>query len=319
MDSPPVSVVVVSRERPDALMRCLNGLAQLDYPLFEIVCVACPAGITALSARSDAERIKTVAFDRPNISEARNLGITEAAGEIVAFIDDDAVPEPLWLWHLTAPFSEPNVAATGGYVIGRNGISFQWKARAIDRTGEASELDVKGDQPCVLHPQPDRAIKTEGTNMAVRRDLLAEMGGFDPSFRFYLDETDLNQRLADMGQATAIVPLAQVHHGFAPSARRRSDRTPTDLFEIGASKAVYLRKHCPSSQQEQALDTFCRYQNARLLRLMQNGQLDPLDVVRLRHGLRRGFKDGQLREINSLPRIPRAGARYTTRLIRQPL
>lgn len=125
MDSPPVSVVVVSRERPDALMRCLNGLAQLDYPLFEIVCVACPAGIAALSARPDSERIKTVVFDRPNISEARNLGITEAAGEIVAFIDDGAVPEPLWLWHLTAPFSEPNVAATGGYVIGRNGISFQ--------------------------------------------------------------------------------------------------------------------------------------------------------------------------------------------------
>jgi len=60
--------------------------------------------------------------------------------------------------------------------------------------------------------------------MAVRRSVLADLGGFDPRFRFYLDETDLNLRLAARGLYTALVPLAQVHHGFHASARRRKDR-----------------------------------------------------------------------------------------------
>ncbi|MCB2152739.1 MAG: glycosyltransferase, partial [Rhodobacteraceae bacterium] len=59
---------------------------------------------------------------------ARNLGLAAAAGEIVAFIDDDAVPEPRWLARLTAPFADPGIAAAGGFVVGRNGISFQWRA-----------------------------------------------------------------------------------------------------------------------------------------------------------------------------------------------
>ena len=128
-------------------------------------------------------------------------------------------------------------------MIGRNGISFQWKARTVSPDAHTEDLILDYDRPQVFEGSPTRAIKTEGTNMAVRRDVLVHLGGFDPAFRFYLDETDLNMRIGKAGLKTAIVPLAQVHHGFAPSARRRDDRVPRDLFEIGASLAVYLRKH----------------------------------------------------------------------------
>ncbi|MCB2123539.1 MAG: glycosyltransferase, partial [Rhodobacteraceae bacterium] len=68
---------------------------------------------------------------------ARNLGLAAAAGEIVAFIDDDAVPEPRWLARLTAPFADPGIAAAGGFVVGRNGISFQWRASCADSHGRS--------------------------------------------------------------------------------------------------------------------------------------------------------------------------------------
>ena len=157
--------------------------------------------------------MKSVEFGEANISRARNLGIAEAAGEIVAFIDDDAVPEPTWLQFLVAGFSEADVAAAGGFVRGRNGISFQWKARSVDCFGEAAPLDVPENKISIFTAQNGRAIKTEGTNMAVRRDVIAKMGGFDPAYRFYLDETDLNFRMMRAGYRTAIAPLAQVHHG----------------------------------------------------------------------------------------------------------
>ena len=234
----PVSVVIVSRGRPDALRRCLMGVAQLQYDPFEVVVVADPAGCDAVRGTEMAERIKLVAFDEANISAARNAGIAQAAGEVVAFIDDDAVPEPTWLRLLTAPAAmRPDVAAMGGTVRGRNGISFQWRAQGIDAQGEGHPLELKGDAAVVLHPPEGRAIKTEGTNMAFRRAALVALGGFDPAYRYFLDETDLNVRLARAGHATALVPDAQVHHGFAANALRTSARVPTDLFEIGASWA----------------------------------------------------------------------------------
>jgi GT2 family glycosyltransferase len=307
----PVSIVVCSRERPDLLLRCLNGIAQLDYDPFEVIVVACPAGIAALKRFSAKAQLKTVTFDQANLSMARNLGIAEAAGEIVAFIDDDAVPEPLWLRHLIAPFeTEEGLAATGGYVIGRNGISFQWKGRSVDERGIATALDISDTQTTVLQPAEGRAIKTEGTNMAVRRDILAEMGGFDPAYRYFLDETDLNLRLARAGHATAIAPLAQVQHGFAESASRRRDRSPRDLFEIAASQSVFLRKFCPKSKQTAAWRDFRHQQKLRLLRFMQTGPLDPLDVLKLMRSLRAGRREGQRRPLSPLPPIARSATGF---------
>jgi GT2 family glycosyltransferase len=84
-----------------------------------------------------------------------------------------------------------------------------------------------------------------GTNCAFRRAALDEIGGFDPALRFYLDETDVNMRLARAGHHAALVAEAQLHHGFLPSRYRASTRAPRDLYEIGASLAVFLRKHHP--------------------------------------------------------------------------
>jgi GT2 family glycosyltransferase len=254
-------------------MRCLSGVAQLDYPSFEIVTVVCPSGQTAVAGRGDADQIKVVPFDQPNLSAARNLGIAHAAGEIIAFIDDDAVPEPLWLQHLVAPFTDPGIAFTGGYVIGRNGISFQWKARSVDLTGQAHDLVLPDMAPMSPALPATHALKTEGTNMAVRRQTLTDLGGFDQAFRFYLDETDLNVRLAQAGLRGMMVPLAQVHHGFAPSVRRKTDRTPTSLSDIAASQQVFLRKHCPKNQQADAWQGFLNAQTDRLNRLVYRRKL----------------------------------------------
>ena len=248
MSQVPVSVVVVSRDRPMALRRCLAGLAQLQYDPFEIVVVADAQGCAAVAGSDLATHIKIVPFEQPNISEARNLGISHSAGDIIAFIDDDAVPEPSWLMQLTAPSARREISAMGGFVLGRNGISHQWKARAVDATGATEDIEMHPIRATVLKPKGARATKTEGTNMAVRRDVLVDVEGFDPGFAFFLDETDLNLRLARAGHATAIVPMAQVHHGFAASPRRRADRVPRDLFDIGASWAVFQRKYVPHAE-----------------------------------------------------------------------
>lgn len=306
MTSLPVSVVVVSRGRPDALKRCLLGLSQVQYTPFEIVVVADPAGLAAARSMAFHKDLKLVPYDVANISAARNLGLIQSAGEIVAFIDDDAVPEPQWLFHLTAPAGQSDVAAMGGFVRGRNGISFQYRARSLDALGIAHPLEVHDSRATVLHPPNGRAIKTEGTNMALRRSVLIDLGGFDPAFHYFLDETDLNMRLAKAGHATAIVPLAEVHHGFAANAMRTQTRVPTDLFDIGASWAVFQRKHIADSAHKEHWAGLRTSERQRLLRHMHSGALEPRDVRRLMGRLDAGFEEGRARPFgqSTLPAHP---------------
>lgn len=299
-----VSIVIVSRHRPAALRRCLIGISQLDYHPFEVVIVADPASCKALRGVPQAAFVKLISYDEANISAARNLGINAAAGEIIAFIDDDSVPEPTWLKFLIAPFSHPDTAAAGGFVRGRNGISWQNRARSVDQLGQTAPIEMDMGQTIIFEPTENRGVKTEGTNMAVRRSVLVDLGGFDPRFRFYLDEADLNRRLAGRGFCTAIVPQAEVHHGFEASARRRADRVPRDLFEIGASWAVFLGKHCP---QELRAPTWKRVQTdewARACSHMVGGGLEPRDVGRLLRGLRDGYGQGLARQTEAMEIAP---------------
>ena len=295
-----ISVVIVSRERPAALRRCLIAVSQMFFRPFEVVVVADHASCLSLRALPQAAFIKLVEFDEPNISAARNAGIVAAAGDVIAFIDDDAVPEPTWLNHLGAPFADPQVMAAGGFVRGRNGISWQSQGRSVDRTGRRHPLEIPPNRPSILPPPDGRAIRTEGTNMAVRRSCLAGIGGFDPRFHYFLDETDLNLRLADRGMATALVPLAEVHHGFAASNRRRTDRAPTDLRQIGASWSVFLAKHCDPEQIAAALDRVRGDERRRALRLMVDGRLEPRDIKRLLATLEAGIAEGTTRRETGL-------------------
>ncbi|SIO19197.1 glycosyltransferase family 2 protein [Vannielia litorea] len=289
------SVIIVSRGRPDELRRNLPAFRFQTHRNFELILVADPAGLAVARELNLSERMKLVECDEPNISLARNLGLAEAAAPLVAFIDDDATPEPPWLSRLLAPFSEAEVVASTGFVRGRNGISLQWQGVAADETGADIALDVNQTETTLLPSA--RCVKTHGTNCAFRLSALARIGGFDPAFRFYLDETDVTHRLAPQGGLTAIVPLAQVHHGFAANATRRANRAPTDLAPIGRSAVLFLRRHCPPERQPAALDAIRDGQQHRLALHRAARRLSATDSARLLDSLEAGIAEGQAADL----------------------
>ncbi|QMU59424.1 MAG: glycosyltransferase [Boseongicola sp.] len=250
INTPTFSVVVASHGRPAWLKRCLTALWQLDYPAFEIVVAADRAGLTALSGHPAMAWGKSVQCDKPNISETRNAGLALAAGKFVAFIDDDAAPEPKWLRHHADALAASGAVASVGYVRGRNGISFQSRAASIDAEAETHTEPHFGTAPFVPKLQPGRAAKLVGTNAVISADILRKLGGFDPVYRYFMDDTDLSLRLAKAGHTTVIAPLAEVHHAFAASNLRTAQRRPRSLFDVGRSTSIYLRRHLSGGADE---------------------------------------------------------------------
>ena len=292
---PATTVIVLCRDRTDLARLTVLALRQQSLRSFQLVIVSNQVA-TLRRILPDPDRIVFVPFQEANVSAARNAGIAASCGDVIAFCDDDAVPEPKWLERLIAPFEDPSIGAVGGVVRGRNGVSLQWGPVAVDRCGEDHPLVIPDDTP-VFVAKPDRARvpKTVGTCCAFRRDALVGIGGFDCAFRFYLDETDVNFRLAAAGWSTAIVPLAEVHHRFAASAFRTRMRVPTSLFEMSASKAYFCERHCPEPSIEPAFAAFRTDQRRRLIGFAMLGFLGAADIKRILATMEDGIAEGVTR------------------------
>jgi len=241
-----ISVVINTFNRCSSLERTLRSLEWLDYPNFEVIVVNGPSsdGTDELLDRYGG-RIKRGYCPNRNLSESRNIGIQMACGEIVAFIDDDAYPDPAWLGQLARAFDWEEVAAAGGPVIGHTGFWYQvWHSRA-DRFGNF----WTDFQPCVnptqllAAPGSLQFTYTIGTNSAFRRRVLVELGGFDEEFEYYLDETDLCCRVTDAGYVVEALDDAFVYHKFLPSDIRERSDVIRDWYQVLKSRFYFGMKH----------------------------------------------------------------------------
>lgn len=283
----PVSVVVVSLNRPGHLRRCLGSLDQQFYHPFEVIVVADQVGRAALGGFAD--RAKVIPCDGVNRAIAYNQGIAAAAGDVVAFLDGDAVAEPTWLTHLVAPFAANRVAAAAGWVRGSDGIAFRTQSRMVNRFGQHEAVAHKGHDPLLMPGRTGLAARTEATNMAWRRTALELLGGFNSAYQGEFSTRDLNLRLAARGGMTALVPLAQVHDHNATWA----EQVPSSLSEVGADWALLLERHARGDPA--ALADARRSERGRLVRHAIAGATWPWMVRRRLAEFDAGAEAGSMR------------------------
>jgi glycogen synthase len=288
-----VSVVINTLDRADQLERTLESLAQLRYPAFEVVVVhgPCRDRTQAVLARfSHAIRIGACAH--ANLALSRNIGLGLAQGDVVAFLDDDAIPEPDWLDRLAPAFADPTVGGAGGFIRDRDGVRFQHRAIVADRLGEAESLSA-------LPPElpAGRYFSPTGTNVALRRAALLAIGGFDEEYAYFLDETDVNLRLTDAGWRLVSVPEAEVHHKFAASNLRRIDRVPRSLRLIARSKSYFCWVNAagshPAEAIERELDRFRDEHRGKVERFLKRRKIDKATADRLLGEIDQGLADGR--------------------------
>lgn len=242
--APTISIVINTLNRADSLDKTLNSLRWLNYEGdFEVVVVNGPStDHSAEIVDKWRHHVRTATCDQPNLSMSRNIGIEEARGEIVCFLDDDGVPEPEWLNQIAEGYTNEVVGGVGGVVYDHTGYDFQYRFSTATRLANASWGETSPAE-YLAFPGSFQYPYLQGTNASFRRSALQEIGGFDEEIEFYLDEVDVCVRLIDAGYLIRQLPNAYVHHKFAPSSIRSHTRIVTRLYPVIKNKIYYSIKH----------------------------------------------------------------------------
>src|SRR5271157_2192483 len=225
---PTVTVVVPTAGRRQCLPRCIASLRRQTYRPLELVVVVGPSQDGSHDYASSLTDAKVTRVDRLNASFARNTGVRLASGDIIAFIDDDAIASPTWLEELVRVFEAegPTCGGVAGLVVNENGPGRPVQAmnNTINDLGEAI--------PCRLapsgfnDPESNEFIYFMGANMAMRRDAILAAGGYDETYQYPFEDADLSVAIIKAGYRLFHHPKALVHHFPAPSHNRRSAFDP---------------------------------------------------------------------------------------------
>ncbi len=221
---PTFSLVINTIDRAEQLRTTLRGLEHQSYPRFEVVVVVGPTHDHTLQVLSEYDgRVRVLRCPTANLCRSRNIGVAAARGDIVAFIDDDAVASRTWVEQLARLFQDADLHGTGGSVY----RVYPQEAKMEFQLGICSSLseyvDTCDTRLSHVTPQGEAVRWVEramGTNMAYRRSALLDVGGFDEFYVWRADDSDLALRLANAGKRVRTVKEAVVYH-IPGSSRHR--------------------------------------------------------------------------------------------------
>lgn len=239
-----ISVVINTYNRASSLRKTIDSFRWQRYARFEIIVVNGPStDDTSRVLEEYAHEVKIVSCPVANISVSRNFGISHADGDIVAFIDDDAIPYPNWLHGLSACFDHDDVGGVGGFVWDHTGMAYQTRYVACDRFGEARFFDTFNPSDTFSFPNARWFPSLMGVNSSFRKSVLLEIGGFNEKYAYFLDETDVCLRVIDRGYKIVFSQNASVHHKYLASHIRDTKRITRNFYPIIKSKTNFIMTH----------------------------------------------------------------------------
>jgi GT2 family glycosyltransferase len=207
LNYPFISVVICSYNGSRTIRDALDALVHLKYPHFEVIVVNDGSVDRTPDIASEYD-VRLINIPQSGLSAARNVGMQAAQGEIVAYLDDDAYPDPDWLTYLANMFMHTSHVGVGGPNLAPPGDG--WIAECVANAPGGPLHVLLSDQEAEHIP---------GCNMAFRKAYLEAIGGFDPQFRTAGDDVDICWRLQQQGWTIGFNPAALVWHHRRNSVR----------------------------------------------------------------------------------------------------
>lgn len=300
-----VVICAYTAERWDSIRAAVGSLRAQTVPVQQVVLVIDHNPDLLEAARAEYLDALVIANDGPQgLSGARNTGVAAAVGDVVAFLDDDAVADPGWGAALLAAYgTDPAVVGVGG------GVLPAWEVPRPPWFPDEF-LWVVG---CSYAGQPTERAEVRnpiGANMSFRRSVFEQVGSFDPVMgRLGKDaagceetEFSIRARGSVPGARIILEPAAVCRHTVTPERVTRGYFRRRCLAE-GRSKALVSSL----TSAEAALETERRYVRETLPRGIGRGLAD----------VARGDRAGAARAWSIVEGVTLTGASYVSRRLRQ--
>jgi GT2 family glycosyltransferase len=212
---PIVSVIIITRNRTDMVQDCLNHLRNQTYTNTETIVV--DSSTNKETERMIAESYPNVRYlflpnGKNRMQDSRNLGIQHSHGEIIGFLDDDSMADPRWVEEIVKSYTDETIGAVGGLVLEPHGpLEEKANGRPIGTILPNSERVTN------YHLNPGQTIEVDlvrGCNMSFRRNVIDQIGGFDPNYTGSnaFEAGDYCARVGNAGYKVLFNPKAKVDH-----------------------------------------------------------------------------------------------------------
>lgn len=239
------SLIIPSYARQDFLQETVDRFCQFPLEGWEVLIIdQSPAPSGELTERAAGDRHLVYRhLEAPGLPNARNVGIGEARGDIIVFVDDDVIPHPGFLDGHLRPYRDSGVGGVAGRVIEKIGRPHSFEGGS---TGQVRRLDglVAGHFDSTEPRQVDHA---KGCNMSFRRQALVDIGGFDVRYggTAHLEDTDVCMRIRSLGYTMRFEPRASLTHLSLQAGGCRELDLARWLYWYGHNYMLFALKNLP--------------------------------------------------------------------------
>lgn len=225
---PKISVIICTYNGTATLRPCLESLQKLSYADYEVLLIDDGSSEDIASIAADFPAVRYLRQNHAGLSAARNLGMREARGEILAYTDDDCLVDEDWLRHIAAGFDAPQWVACGGPNI-----------PPAPRNQAETIVAAAPGAPAHVMLNDAEAEHLPGCNLAIRKTALEAIGGFRVGYRTAGDDVDVCWRLREAGGRLRFMPGAMVWH----HRRRSFSAYLRQQRGYGLAEALLMKDH----------------------------------------------------------------------------
>lgn len=308
-----VSIVIPTYDNLSLLLECLESVRHLDYPREKLEIVVVDNASSDHTPAVVAERYPYVKLVRlesnTGFAVACNMGVAEASGEYVAFLNNDAVAGKDWI---NALFAGLNAGGEGAVcaasrIVSRDGGEVEYNGAASNLFAAARPTSVWGWPD---RPQPpgegSPLLFASGGAMLIHRQTFLEVGGFDPAYFAYFEDVDLGWRLWTLGHRVVYAPGAVVRHIGGATGKRTASHRRYTLWECNSLATVL--KNYESGNMEKILSAALMLEYKRAI-MAAGDAFNPQDY------LLTGPPDSNQANVERLPKVSVAHIAAIDRLL----
>ncbi len=238
-----VSVVLVNYKGADDTITCLRAFDDVDWPAdnLELIVVENASGDDSAQRIRDAVPSAKVVESPSNggFTAGCNLGVANASGEFVAFINNDARPHRDWVKAAIEVLErDRSIACVASKVLDWDGDKVDYVDGSLTWYGMGYKREVeRPDSPD--YNQPKDVLFATGAAMFLRADVFTEVGGFDERFFMFYEDVDFGWRLNLLGHRVRYVPSSIAYHRHHATIEKFGQYRETYLLERNALMSMY--------------------------------------------------------------------------------